>query len=205
MSFAETEHLVLRAYNELDKHKLLELENDQRVLRPLRVNYVLPAGPAHWSAIEKLFQEALMAVIVEVKKEHVGLRRRDGEQGEVLAGVSESTDTDTDLFVGYALLHVPAPRNRDTTLTVSLSPRWWNLGLGTELLRWLVGYAFEQLNMHRVTLGLFADNPRALKCYTKVGFIQEGLKRKALFQDGKWVDEIWMGIVDEEWFDAQKK
>ncbi|KZO90952.1 hypothetical protein CALVIDRAFT_470574, partial [Calocera viscosa TUFC12733] len=50
--------------------------------------------------------------------------------------------------------NAPVPRNRDTMLTVSLSPRSWNFGLGTELLRWLVGYPFEQLNIHRVTLGL---------------------------------------------------
>jgi hypothetical protein len=37
------------------------------------------------------------------------------------------------------------------------------------------------------------------------GFVQEGRKRSALFQDGKWVDLIDMGIVAEEYWTAKQQ
>ena len=39
---------------------------------------------------------------------------------------------------------------------------------------------------------------------TPSGFVEEGRKRKGLWQDGDWVDMIDMGILQEEWLAARK-
>jgi RimJ/RimL family protein N-acetyltransferase len=60
-------------------------------------------------------------------------------------------------------------------------------------------YAFEELNLHRLSLGVFAYNPRARRAYEKAGFVVEGRERGAILRDGQRADVIIMGILREEW------
>lgn len=46
-------------------------------------------------------------------------------------------------------------------------------GLAHEASELILRYAFEQLNLERVTLNLFADNTAALKCYHRLGFVRQ--------------------------------
>ncbi len=39
--------------------------------------------------------------------------------------------------------------------------------------------AFEELKLHRVTLGVYDFNTSAISCYEKIGFIKEGLLRES--------------------------
>lgn len=43
-------------------------------------------------------------------------------------------------------------------------------GFGTEILREITRYAFEELDMHTVKLAVFAYNKGAIRCYEKVGY-----------------------------------
>lgn len=82
-----------------------------------------------------------------------------------------------------------------------------NRGLGTEATRLTVGYGFEQIGLHRIELGVYAFNPRALRSYEKVGFVVEGARRDAFryrWDEGgeqreSWTDEIIMSILAPEW------
>ncbi|MBC8249877.1 MAG: GNAT family N-acetyltransferase, partial [Anaerolineales bacterium] len=46
-------------------------------------------------------------------------------------------------------------------------------------------------------------NPRAIRCYEKCGFRHEGRLREARFSDGRYHDELMMGILREE-FEANQ-
>jgi RimJ/RimL family protein N-acetyltransferase len=39
-----------------------------------------------------------------------------------------------------------------------------------------------------------------LTARTTSGFVEEGRKKKAIHTDGKWVDHISMGILEEEYW-----
>lgn len=52
----------------------------------------------------------------------------------------------------------------------------------------IVGYGFERLALHRVSLQVYSFNPRARHVYDKVGFVPEGVLRDALQWDGEWID-----------------
>ncbi|MHA1583771.1 MAG: GNAT family N-acetyltransferase, partial [Promethearchaeota archaeon] len=69
----------------------------------------------------------------------------------------------------------------------------------TEAMKLLVEYGFRELNMNRIELEVFASNPRAKRCYEKVGFKEEGCKRQAQFINGKYIDEYFMSIIRLEW------
>ncbi|MEJ2277226.1 MAG: GNAT family protein [Candidatus Lokiarchaeota archaeon] len=74
-----------------------------------------------------------------------------------------------------------------------------NKGYGTEAMSLLVEYSFSTLNLHRIELECFEFNHRAIKSYKKVGFIEEGRKRQAIFINGKYHDRVIMGLLRKEW------
>jgi len=71
-------------------------------------------------------------------------------------------------------------------------------GLGTEAVTLLLGYGFDYLGLRRTNLAVLADNAGAVHIYEKLGFIREGLERKAVLRGGRYVDVIHMGIFAEE-------
>jgi RimJ/RimL family protein N-acetyltransferase len=76
-------------------------------------------------------------------------------------------------------------------------------GLGTEAIRLMLDYGFRTLNLHRIELFVHDFNERAQKAYKKLGFVEEGRKREALYSDGKYHDEILMAILKEEWMEKR--
>lgn len=77
--------------------------------------------------------------------------------------------------------------------------RYWNLGVGTEAMRLLLFYGFGTLNLNRISLRVFANNPRAIHVYEKIGFAQEGCLRQAEYKNGAYLDVICMAILRSEW------
>jgi RimJ/RimL family protein N-acetyltransferase len=76
---------------------------------------------------------------------------------------------------------------------------YWGNGYGTEAMQLLLRYAFTELNVRRVSLNVFAYNPRAIRSYEKAGFRHEGLVRGDCHRTGQRWDTVFMGILREEW------
>lgn len=71
--------------------------------------------------------------------------------------------------------------------------------IGTLATEYMVDYAFRHLRLRRVWLHVFENNERALAMYEKVGFVREGLLRKAAYINGQELNLVVMGILAEEW------
>lgn len=52
-------------------------------------------------------------------------------------------------------------------------------GLGREVIRLVLSYAFGTLRLHRVDLRVLEYNERAIRCYRACGFIEEGRERES--------------------------
>jgi RimJ/RimL family protein N-acetyltransferase len=76
---------------------------------------------------------------------------------------------------------------------------YWGKGYGTDALRVLLRYAFDELNLHRVSLSVLEGNERAMRSYQKCGFRYEGRQRQVWAYDGRRWDEIYMGLLRDEW------
>jgi len=72
-------------------------------------------------------------------------------------------------------------------------------GYGSDAMRILLRFIFDEMNMNRVKLFVFSFNQRAIKSYLKCGFKQEGTQRQEMFRDGQYHDTIVMGILRSEW------
>ncbi|NPV07934.1 MAG: GNAT family N-acetyltransferase [Anaerolineae bacterium] len=74
----------------------------------------------------------------------------------------------------------------------------WGRGYGTDAMRLLLAFAFDQLNLHRVFLNVHSDNLRALRSYEKCGFVLEGTLRQAAYKDGRYWDVHVMAVLKDE-------
>lgn len=153
MPFATTKSLNLRAFRESDSERLIEMYNDQRVSRSATTDYVVAMAPDKGKKLVEGVNGALLHLIIEVKSDY--------DEGRA-AGWSEE-----ERWVGHINLGTRVQKNRDASMGIALSPRWWGKGFGTEAVEWLVKYTFEQLAMHRVSLGVLGNNSRAISLYKK--------------------------------------
>lgn len=71
-------------------------------------------------------------------------------------------------------------------------------GYGSEAVRVLLDHAFRNLQLRRVTLIVDADNPRAMRCFEKAGFVREGLLRQHRLRHGEPVDMMIMGALADD-------
>ena len=78
-------------------------------------------------------------------------------------------------------------------------------GYGRLSSKLIIDYAFNILKLNKVFLRVFSTNMRAIKCYEKIGFQQEGLFREDVIIDGKPFDLIFMSILKKDWLDNNKK
>ena len=76
-------------------------------------------------------------------------------------------------------------------LFMGVLPHWRGQGLGERLLRDSLAAA-DAFGYLRIELGVFAGNARAASLYRKAGFVEEGIKRRAILIKGVFHDEIIM-------------
>lgn len=107
---------------------------------------------------------------------------------------------ETDQLIGFVALRGVLWNQGDAWVGIGIGePEYWGKGYGTDAMRLALRYAFMELNLERVTLSVFADNPRAIHSYEKAGFRQEGVERQVVRRDGKIGDVLYMGILRREY------
>jgi RimJ/RimL family protein N-acetyltransferase len=105
-----------------------------------------------------------------------------------------------DCLVGFVGLFWLNPSQGEAFTGVGIGdPQLWGKGYGTDAIRLLLRYAFNELNLRRISLMAFEYNQRALRSYHKAGFVEEGRMRGVLHREGRRWDSIYMGILRDEW------
>jgi len=66
-------------------------------------------------------------------------------------------------------------------------------------MRLLLRHGFATLNLHRIYLRVFEDNPRAIRSYEKAGFVHEGRQRQGEYHEGEFHDVLFMSVLRPEW------
>ncbi|MBQ7154667.1 MAG: GNAT family N-acetyltransferase [Synergistaceae bacterium] len=84
------------------------------------------------------------------------------------------------------------------------SPQNQNRGAGTFAVNAMLEHAFMNLNLQRVELCCNLSNARAQHVYEKAGFIREGLKRKARFKHGEFIDVIQYAVLREDYLSLRR-
>lgn len=71
-------------------------------------------------------------------------------------------------------------------------------GIGQFATTELLKHAFKNMNLHRIELSVLESNMQAIKLYEKIGFKREGIKRKSVYKNGEFVNNVIMAILKEE-------
>ncbi len=166
------ERIILRAIEREDLPDYVDWLNDPKVLEYFGSYLSLSLAQEEKWYEEMLQDQNTCAFAVEFEGRHVGgagLNQIDGRNASAEIG----------LFIGL--------------------PELWDRGLGFDVLQTMLRFGFEQMNLHRIYLRVYAENERAIHLYEKVGFQHEGRWREAEFRHGHYHDLLWMSMVRDEW------
>ncbi len=76
--------------------------------------------------------------------------------------------------------------------------------IGKNMMKAVLHIAFDELKLHRVTLGVYDFNTSAISCYEKIGFVKEGLLRESK-KVGETYWNLWeMSMLEYEWGDKKQ-
>jgi len=98
--------------------------------------------------------------------------------------------TDGDRLAGEALLWGIDLHNRTAHLGISLLPEFRGRALGADVARVLCHYGFALRGLNRLQVDTLADNVAMIRAATGVGFVKEGVLRRATWVDGDFLDEV---------------
>lgn len=133
--------------------------------------------------------------ISRVEEERWFEQQLESQNSKVLA-----IETNEGLHIGNIGLHDIDWKNRHAMLGIFIGEKeYWGLGYGTDAVMTLLGFAFQEMNLHRIYLYVFDYNERAIRCYQKCGFQVEGRQREGLYQNGEYHDLLSMSILESEY------
>jgi RimJ/RimL family protein N-acetyltransferase len=72
-------------------------------------------------------------------------------------------------------------------------------GYGSEIMRLMLRFAFEELNLYRLSAEVGEDNLAGMALLKKFGFVEEVRRRKALMRNGQPFDLIHFGLLQKEY------
>jgi RimJ/RimL family protein N-acetyltransferase len=81
---------------------------------------------------------------------------------------------------------------------LALLPDFRGRGLAITAARLIQRYLLHDLDYHRLELEVYGFNERAIRHAERCGFVREGVRRKAYWRHGQWMDGIMFGLVRED-------
>lgn len=115
-----TERLVLRGFEDSDLDDLLALRNDARVMRGATADPIIPRTTKYKEFLKTLAENSTIWFTI------------------VLKGTGE--------FMGQCSIKWIEPiKHRDGALGISIRPKFWGKGYGTEATMFIVDHAFRVL------------------------------------------------------------
>ena len=104
-------------------------------------------------------------------------------------------DRASDALVGHVTLYGASLPVRAGRLAVMIGAEHVGNGLGSDAVRVLSRYGFAAMGLNRIELGVAGFNDRARRTYERAGYVVEGVRRAALFHDGRFHDEVLMAAL----------
>ncbi len=102
-------------------------------------------------------------------------------------------------LIGNLGIHQISWKDRTAHLGIFIGDkRFHDKGFGSATIYLACDYLAGTLNLRKFCLSVYSSNARAIRCYEKCGFYEEGRLVKQRFVGGKYVDEILMAKFLEE-------
>ena len=82
---------------------------------------------------------------------------------------------------------------------VMIAPAERGKHLCLPMVRCALQLGFEELQFRRIELNVYDTNAPAISCYERAGFIREGVQRKTVMMDGRFLNNIMMAMLKDDW------
>lgn len=153
----------------------------------MRLMYLDPMRPLSVSQIKKKYEE--LEKEVDESRQPIPFRIR-AKEDDRLVGLAEFNWIQWNNGLAGIRLGIGAPEDRCK-------------GYGREALNLLLCFAFNEINLYRLTAIIPAYNEAALRLFGDAGFIREVSRRQAVNRDGLLWDLYHYGLLAEEWRERQ--
>jgi L-phenylalanine/L-methionine N-acetyltransferase len=92
-----------------------------------------------------------------------------------------------------------SPHNRIARLeALAVHPSFRGRRIADDAARQLQRLLLLELGFHRLQLECYGFNERAIAHAERVGFVREGVKRKAYLRHGEWTDSVLFALLKED-------
>lgn len=176
----KSERLILRDFRESDISNLHEM-----LIRPETSEF----NPTTYSKNEADTRSLIHDWNLQVQQ---------GNDRKKFTFLIETNDTST--FVGIISIDIIKLNYKNAEVWFKLIPEVWGNGYGTEALRRIIKFGFEDLKLHRIEAGCAVDNIGSYRVMEKAGMIREAHRRKLLPLRNGWSDNYEYAILEEEYF-----
>lgn len=102
-------------------------------------------------------------------------------------------------IIGGIGLTILDKKNKGATLGYWLGKKYWSKGIMTEASKLIINHAFKNLKLQRIQATVMHPNIASMKVLEKNGFKLEGILRKKIFKNNKWMDIHIFGLLKNEW------
>ncbi len=96
-------------------------------------------------------------------------------------------------------------RNRYSHIVGGVQEGRRSKGLGSLGMYEIIRFLFSNLPIERVEVTILAGNQTSLRMHEKLGFMIEGIKRKAWFHNGRLNDQYFLSLLRSEFEQAERE
>ncbi len=156
-----------------DVNSLVKYANNYAVSRFLRDGFPFPYT-----------QEDAERWINFVNNDSTNLAFAIADKKELIGGIGAMPNQDVNRFtseIGYWL-----------------AEPLWNKGIITKAVRIFCNYLFTNFNFNHLTASIFEGNDASIRVVQKVGFVLEGVLRKNVFKENRFLDQYIYGLLKED-------
>jgi RimJ/RimL family protein N-acetyltransferase len=164
------EHTILRALEREDLERCYRWMNDPNIVRTLKSRY-----PIAFQSEAEWLEHAIKS---NANERHFAVERRDDRS-----------------HIGNASLHNIDWVSRTAWFGLFIGePAAWNRGFGTDAIRTLVRFAFDEMNLVKLRVNVFEYNEKAKHVLLAQGFVEEGKLRRDFFREGTYHDIMILSV-----------
>jgi len=113
--------------------------------------------------------------------------------------VFEVSDDSTTQRAGMVRMTSIDNVNRSVNIGGDIVPEMRGKGYAKNMYNLVFELGFMFMNMNRLWLMVMDNNDVAISLYKKLGFVEEGKQRQAIFRNGQYYDYIMMSMLYDEY------
>lgn len=107
-------------------------------------------------------------------------------------------ENETGSFVGTIHFNDTDAKNGVFDMGIKILQQYQQKGYAKDAYRVMLRYGFHELRFHKANADLLSINHASAKLHESLGFIKEGVRRKTVYTNGTYHDQLLYGLTREE-------